>query len=208
MPEEDNLIKRNVLLARPVTPSVNERATVLVVDDTPANLSLLSNLLKEQYHITVANNGLKAIELATSEPPDLVLLDIMMPGMDGYETLNRIKSNEALAHIPVIMISALDDISSIVRCIEMGAEDYIPKPFDPVLLSARVGASMERKRLRDREVVYRQPIEEHNLRLEERVREQIGVIREQNESRQRELETLVLARTAELAEKNEQLRSR
>ena len=188
-------------------PLVNERPTILVVDDTPANLSLLSNLLKGQYHITVANNGLKAIELATSKPPDLVLLDIMMPGMDGYETLSRIKSNEALTHIPVIMISALDDISSIVRCIEMGAEDYIPKPFDPVLLRARVGASMERKRLRDQEVVYRHQIEEHNLKLEERVREQIGVIREQNESRQRELETLVLARTAELAEKNEQLRA-
>jgi CheY-like chemotaxis protein len=166
---ENSLIKKNIYPGQAMPTSANERATVLVVDDTPANLSLLSNLLKEQYNITVANNGLKALALAAAAPPDLVLLDIMMPEMDGYETLNRIKSNEALNHIPVIMISALDDISSIVRCIEMGAEDYIPKPFDPVLLRARVDATMERKRLRDKEVVYRHQIEEQNLHLEERV---------------------------------------
>lgn len=160
-------VQENSLQTPPL--SADERPTILVVDDTPANLTLLSNLLKEQYHIKVANNGLKAIELAVASPPDMVLLDIMMPGLDGYETLSRIKSNATLKHLPVIMISALDDISSIVRCIEMGAEDYIPKPFDPVLLRARVDASMERKRLRDQEVVYRHQIEEHNLHLEERV---------------------------------------
>jgi CheY-like chemotaxis protein len=166
---ENSPINQNYFTADTVSVSANERPTVLVVDDTPANLSLLSNLLKQQYNIKVANNGSKALALAAASPPDLVLLDIMMPEMDGYETLRRIKSNEALNHIPVIMISALDDISSIVRCIEMGAEDYIPKPFDPVLLRARVGACLERKRLRDKEVVYRNQIEEQNLHLEERV---------------------------------------
>jgi serine phosphatase RsbU (regulator of sigma subunit)/anti-sigma regulatory factor (Ser/Thr protein kinase) len=184
-----------------------ERLTVLVVDDTPANVRLLSSLLREQYRIKVTNSGARALKLAAEAPPDLVLLDIMMPEMDGYETLSRFKSNETLNHIPVVMISALDEIDSIVRCIEMGAEDYISKPFDPVLLRARIGASLERKRLRDSETLYRHQIEEYNLRLEERVRAQIDIIREQNESRQRELETLVLARTAELAEKNEQLRA-
>jgi len=207
MPEKNILAEKNAFLEHAVAASKSERPTILVVDDTPANLSLLSSLLKDQYRIKVANNGIKALELADNAPPDLVLLDIMMPEMDGYETLNRIKLNDLLCHIPVIMISALDEISSIVRCIEMGAEDYVSKPFDPVLLRARIGASLEKKRLRDQEVVYRHQIEEHNLRLEERVREQIDVIREQNESRQRELEILVQARTAELAEKNEQLRA-
>src|SRR5262249_25618912 len=83
---------------------------------------------------------------------DLVLLDIMMPEVDGYQVLGAMKSAPDLRDIPVIMISALDEIQSVVRCIEMGAEDYLPKPFDPVLLRARVGACLEKKRLRDQEL--------------------------------------------------------
>jgi two-component system cell cycle response regulator len=85
---------------------------------------------------------------------DLLLLDIMMPEMNGYQVLQRLKSDPQLRDIPVIMISALDEIESVVRCIEMGAEDYLPKPFDPVLLRARIGACLEKKRLRDQEVEY------------------------------------------------------
>src|SRR3712207_3423573 len=85
---------------------------------------------------------------------DLMLLDVMMPKMDGYETLRLMKADPHLRDIPVIMISALDDIESVVRCIEMGAEDYLPKPFDPVLLRARIGACLEKKRLRDLEIEY------------------------------------------------------
>src|SRR5437773_8068926 len=91
--------------------------------------------------------------MAPAENFDLVLLDIMMPEIDGYQVLGRMKAEPALRDIPVIMISALDEIQSVVRCIEMGAEDYLGKPFDPVLLRARIGASVEKKRLRDQLVV-------------------------------------------------------
>ncbi len=89
-----------------------------------------------------------------THPVDLVLLDVMMPELDGYETLQQLKADQNLRDIPVIMISALDEIQSVVRCIEHGAEDYLPKPFNPVLLRARIGACLEKKRLRDQEVFY------------------------------------------------------
>jgi two-component system cell cycle response regulator len=89
-----------------------------------------------------------------AEQFDLVLLDLMMPEMNGYEVLQRLKGDAAYRDIPVIVISALDEIDSVVRCLEAGAEDYLPKPFNPVLLRARIGASLEKKRLRDAEVEY------------------------------------------------------
>src|SRR5438874_1680129 len=96
---------------------------------------------------------------------DVVLLDILMPEVDGYEVLRQVKSDAALRDVPVIMISALDEIASVVRCIEMGAEDYLPKPFDPVLLRARIGACVEKKRLRDRERRKTEELEEALHRL-------------------------------------------
>jgi sigma-B regulation protein RsbU (phosphoserine phosphatase) len=136
------------------------RHTILAVDDTPANLSLLAGLLAERYQVKVARNGAKALELATANPPDLILLDIMMPGLSGYEVLERLRADARLRHIPVIMISAVDEIESVIRCVELGAEDYLSKPFNPTLLRARVGASLEKKRLRDE-------IDAHLARIEE-----------------------------------------
>lgn len=151
--------------------------SLLVVDDNDANRDMLSRRLERLGHrVYTAVDGFHALEIMADTPFDLILLDVMMPRLDGYGTLRRIKADTALRHIPVIMISALDDISAIVRCIEMGAEDYIPKPFDPILLKARIGASLEKKRLRDQEVVYRKQIEEYNLHLEDRVREQVSSI--------------------------------
>lgn len=124
-------------------------ATILAVDDTPTNISLLAGLLGEQYKVRAATNGAKALELAAANPPDLILLDIMMPGLSGYDVLERLRADARLRHIPVIMISAVDEIESVIRCIELGAEDYLPKPFNPTLLRTRVGASLEKKRLRD-----------------------------------------------------------
>jgi DNA-binding response OmpR family regulator len=92
--------------------------------------------------------------LLETETVDLILLDVMMPEMDGYDVLKQLKAGNLWRDIPVIMISALDEIESVVRCIERGAEDYLPKPFDPVLLRARIGACLEKKRLRDQEVLY------------------------------------------------------
>jgi len=127
-------------------------AHILVVDDVEENRGVLQRRLNREGHSVVcARSGLEALTEIGRNQFDLVLLDVMMPDMDGYETLQRIKSSDTTADIPVIMISALDDIASIVRCIERGAEDYLPKPFDPVLLRARISACLEKKDLRDRE---------------------------------------------------------
>jgi sigma-B regulation protein RsbU (phosphoserine phosphatase) len=125
---------------------------LLVVDDTEVNRDLMARRLRALGHeVTLAENGLRALDLLSEREFDLVLLDIMMPELDGYQVLERMHGDEALRHVPVIMISAVDEMESVVRCIELGAADYLPKPFNPVLLRARVGATLERKRLEDRE---------------------------------------------------------
>lgn len=131
-------------------------AAILVVDDNEDNRYVLTRRLKRLGYgdVDVAEDGRIALEKIALRSYDLVLLDIMMPEINGYEVLERIKADEALRHIPVIMISAVDEIDSVVRCIEMGAEDYLSKPFNPVLLAARVGATIEKKKLRDQEVLY------------------------------------------------------
>ena len=128
---------------------------LLIVDDDEVNRDVLARHLGRQgYATAAAENGIEALEMVRARKFDLMLLDVMMPKMDGYETLRLMKADPHLRDIPVIMISALDDIESVVRCIEMGAEDYLPKPFDPVLLRARIGACLEKKRLRDLEIEY------------------------------------------------------
>ncbi|HKP73213.1 MAG TPA: adenylate/guanylate cyclase domain-containing protein [Pyrinomonadaceae bacterium] len=133
----------------------DEGGRVLVVDDSETNRDILSRrLAREGYEVESVADGAQALAAVGSCKFDLVLLDIMMPGLNGYQVLERLKATPESRDIPVIMISALDEIDSIVRCIEMGAEDYLPKPFNPVLLRARVEASLEKKRLRDREQAY------------------------------------------------------
>jgi DNA-binding response OmpR family regulator/putative methionine-R-sulfoxide reductase with GAF domain len=126
-------------------------AALLVVDDIEDNRFALSRrLAREGYlNLTTAADGRQALDLLNSKPFDLVLLDIMMPNVNGYEVLAAMKASDSLRHIPVIMISAVDEIDSVIRCIELGAEDYLPNPFNPTLLRARVGACLERKRLHD-----------------------------------------------------------
>jgi len=153
--------------------SVQTAQTILAVDDTPANLSLLAELLRHTYRIKVATNGAKALELAASNPPDLILLDVMMPGLNGYEVLERLRGDPRLRQIPVIMISAVDEIDSVIRCIKLGAEDYLPKPFNPTLLHARVSASLEKKALRDEVEAQARKLAEWNKNLEQRVQEQV-----------------------------------
>jgi adenylate cyclase len=132
-----------------------EESNILVVDDNEVNRDLLTRRLQRQgHHVSVAPDGFEALELMRSHDFDLVLLDIMMPQMNGYQVLEHLKADEKLRYIPVIMISAVDDIDSIVRCIELGAEDYLSKPFNPVLLKARISACLEKKRLRDQEQAY------------------------------------------------------
>jgi len=134
----------------------DEQGQILVVDDNRMNRIKLSRSLEQQGHtVGLAEDGQQALDMLQAEAFDVVLLDIIMPGMDGYEVLERIKGSE-LRDIPVIVISALDEVDSAVRCIEMGAEDYLPKPFNPVLLRARLNASLQKKKLRDLEKAYLQ----------------------------------------------------
>jgi DNA-binding response OmpR family regulator len=128
---------------------------ILIVDDNESNRDMLSRRLQHQgYDVCIADSGHKALTLLNTREVDLILLDVMMPEMDGHDVLKELKADSRWRDIPVIMISALDEIESVVRCIERGAEDYLPKPFDPVLLRARIGACLEKKRLRDQEVLY------------------------------------------------------
>jgi CheY-like chemotaxis protein len=130
-------------------------ASILVVDDDPINRMVLTrDLEREGHRVATAADGVRALEALRAEPFDIVLLDVLMPELDGYETLAQIERDEKLRHVPVIMVSALEDIDSVVRCIEMGAADYLPKPFDPVLLGARINGCLTKKRLHDLELEY------------------------------------------------------
>jgi adenylate cyclase len=122
--------------------------SILVVDDDRVNRALLARTLEALGHqVLTAPNGREALELLRVREPDIVLLDIVMPVMDGMAVLERIKGDPALRSLPVIMISALEDLDRVVRCIELGAEDYLQKPFDPVLLRARIRAGLDKRRL-------------------------------------------------------------
>jgi len=135
-------------------------SSLLVVDDNSMNRIMLSRYItKLGYRPSLAENGRQALEKLQGEPFDLVLLDVEMPEMDGYQVLEHLKTNPRLRDIPVIMISAVEELESVVKCIELGAQDYLPKPFNPVLLRARLTACLERKRLRDQEIDYLQQVE-------------------------------------------------
>ncbi|MEE9913736.1 MAG: response regulator [Deltaproteobacteria bacterium] len=124
--------------------------TLLLVDDEAANLSLLSEVLKSDYKIMIAKDGKKAVTIAQSgQPPDLILLDIMMPEMDGYEVLRRLKSNMDTRNIPIIFVTSKGKEEDETKGLEMGAVDYIPKPFNPAIVKARVKVHLELKRHRD-----------------------------------------------------------
>ena len=143
-------------------------AAILVVDDNADNrYTLIRRLRREGYaNLDEATNGREALERLEARPFDLVLLDIMMPELDGFQVLERLKAHETWRHIPVIMISALSEFESVVRCIELGAEDYLQKPFNSVLLRARVSASLERKRLHDREAAHLAEIDRQRQRAD------------------------------------------
>lgn len=139
---------------------MNQSGHILVVDDQRTNRVKLTLGLKQQGHTSeAAENGQQALDMLRTQSFDLVLLDILMPEMDGYQVLAHMKNDGALRDIPVIVISALDEMESIVKGIELGAEDYLSKSFDPVLLRARINACLEKKRLRDREQLYLKGLE-------------------------------------------------
>ncbi len=144
---------------------------VLVVDDNLMNRQVLARRLERQGHtVATAEDGEEALERLAAADFDLVLLDMLMPRLPGHEVLDRMKRSERLRELPVIMITALDETASIARCLELGAEDYLTKPFIPAVLDARVGACLEKKHLRDREVLYLRQIEDEKQRTERLLR--------------------------------------
>lgn len=141
---------------------------ILIVDDLELNRDLLrSRLARKGYSISTANDGAEALEQLRSSDFDLVLLDIMMPTMNGYQVLEHMHADAQMCDIPVIVVSASDDIDGIVRCISLGAQDYLLKPFNPVLLHARIQASLEKKRLRDAQQQSLRQLEEEKQQVDD-----------------------------------------
>jgi class 3 adenylate cyclase/CheY-like chemotaxis protein len=155
---------------------MNDRpAWILVVDDDAVNRRLLTSLLEQDGHrVDTASDGRQALERLHGDPFDLALLDVLMPELDGYEVLAHMKEDDVLRHVPVLMITALDDVRSAVRCIELGADDYLLKPFDPVVLRARIKASLTKKRMHDLESEHLAELARLNRRLEARIEEQVA----------------------------------
>lgn len=145
---------------------------ILVVDDNRLNRVKLVHILREQGHqITEAENGRQALAALETDTFNLMLLDIVMPEMDGFQVLEQIQAENKVLDLPVIVISAQDEIDNAVRCIEMGAEDYLIKPFDTILLMARINAALEKKRLRDLEQAHLQQLQIERQRLQEYTQE-------------------------------------
>lgn len=152
----------------PPRPDTDTGGRLLVVDDNETNRDILRRRLEvEGHHVTVAGDGRSALALMDGQEFDLVLLDIVMPGMDGCEVLVRLKADSRLRNVPVLMMSALDEVDVVARCIELGAEDYLTKPFNPVFLRARIGACLEKRRLWQREIGYLREIEREKRRVED-----------------------------------------
>jgi two-component system cell cycle response regulator len=134
---------------------LSTKGHILIVDDNRLNRMRLAHSLQQEGHSSAAaEDGRQALAMLAEQPFDVVLLDLVMPELDGFEVLARMKADSQLRELPVIIISALDDMESVLRCIEMGATDYLPKPFDVRLLRARLSASLANKRLRDMELEY------------------------------------------------------
>ncbi|HEV2394455.1 MAG TPA: response regulator [Verrucomicrobiae bacterium] len=133
-------------------PLFKDEGAILVVDDDESSREMLARRLRRSgYTVSAIGNGVQALALARRQQFDLILLDMVMPGLDGFQVLAKFKSDLALRDIPILMLSALDDENGVARSIEMGAEDYLAKPFSPVFLRARIGACLEKRRLRDKE---------------------------------------------------------
>lgn len=148
--------------------TLTDTGKILVVDDNESNRNMLSRRLQRQGHtVQMAENGRRALEMLREQDFDLVLLDVMMPEMDGYQVLEHLHADDKLRGLPVIMISALDQIDTTVKSIELGAEDYLAKPFNPTVLRARIGACLEKKRLRDRERAYIKKLRSEQERSEQ-----------------------------------------
>lgn len=164
--------------AQPVNRARLAGSHLLVADDDASNREMLSRRLQRQgYRVTSAESGSEVLNLLQQQKFDLLLLDLIMPGLDGYQVLTQIKSDPALADLPVIIISSLDQENSVARCLEAGAEDYVGKPFNAVFLRARIGACLERKRLRDQERKIFEALSNSQKALSDELAEAAGYVR-------------------------------
>jgi len=163
-PEHDELHERVVAGlsgSRPQPSPLREHGRVLAADDNEFNRQILQRWLQRLGHTAhLASDGEQLLAKLAQESFDVILLDIIMPGMDGVQVLARIREHPEWQHIPVIVVSALNEMDAVTRCIELGAEDYITRPFQPALLQARIGTCLEKKRMRDREAMHLRQIEE------------------------------------------------
>ena len=158
------------------------RGFLLVVDDDDSSRDMLSHRLKDQGYVTLgAAGGYQAMEMVKAASFDLILLDIVMPEIDGYQVLEQLKSDASLRDIPVIMLTGLEDSESEAKCIEIGADDYLTKPVKSILLDARVRSCLEKKQLRDQEVHHLQEIESINADLEKRIEARVKQLKDSNQ---------------------------
>ena len=172
-----------------------QSSRILVVDDNASDRDVLERrLTREGRTVVTAASGAAALDLLTTQKFDLILLDLIMPEMSGFEVLRRLKASEQTRDIPVIVISALDELESVVRCIEAGAEDYLTKPFNPTLLRARVDASLEKKWLRDREKKFIADLEQEKRRSESLL---LNILPQSIVNRMRDGETTIADRVRE-----------
>jgi len=152
---------------------MDRQKTIMIVDDTEINIDILVDTFQQDYELIVAINGLEALELIEEQKPDLILLDIMMPEMDGYEVLKKLKENPDLDYIPVILLSAITDSNSINKGFSLGAVDYVTKPFEIIEVKARVKAQLK---IEEARLI----LENQNIILEEKVKERTELIERTN----------------------------
>jgi len=159
-------------------PGATRRGRLLIVDDSPFNRDLLARHLERQGHeVVVSGDGKAALALLLAHPFDIVILDVMLPGMNGYELIGRIRSDERLASLYVLVVSSLDETESVARCIQLGAEDYLPRDFEPVILRARIESCLEKKALREKEAVYIAAVTAAERRLRAELQEGAAYVR-------------------------------
>ncbi len=129
---------------------MNPKARILIIDDSPGSIQMLAGILEADHEVYFATDGARGLELAREQAIDLILLDVVMPGMDGYQVCRRLKEEPAVRHVPVLFITAMGELEGEEKGLELGAADYIAKPFSPAIVRARVATHLELRELRRR----------------------------------------------------------
>jgi putative two-component system response regulator len=190
------------------TEPVQDRARILVVDDLEENVRLLQHFLEPKgYQVCSAYTGEQALMSVEQQPPDVILLDLVMPGMDGFEVCQRLKADPELRHIPIIILTGLSEVQANVRALEAGADDFLIKPIDSVLLDARIRNSLGAKRLQDRVFQYQRQLEVYNETLEARIRDRTAQLEKTQQVAIFSLAKLAESRDNETGEHIDRMRS-